>query len=111
MTCNPFVAIQVGRTVLTSITAWGGAPMEEAPDPPFDRTVSYAAARLAIARQTIKNALSKYKDRFDDLGCDQYTASGERIITRRDQETLRAMFPKRRYPKGWKARQAKSNST
>lgn len=98
------VVLQVGRTVITNVQAIGGAQLTDA-QPQVPMTLAVAAMLVGIAKQTVRNTISKYRDRFDRLE-DPYLPGGERIITPRDLQTLRAMYPRRRSPKG--GRQAKS---
>ena len=83
--------------ILTDVQAVGGLDVRGAPIPAGvgRMTVKVAAALSGIAPKTIQNDLSEFKDRFD---CATYRSSacsrwGTRLITVRDLETLRSMYP------------------
>ena len=92
MTCSPLLAI-----ILTDVQAVGGVDVRGAPIPAGvgRMTVKVAAALSGVAVKTIQNDLSEFKDRFD---CASYRPApgkrwGKRLITARDLETLRGMYP------------------
>lgn len=81
--------------VMTSVQSLGGADLRNAP-PVADRmTIKVASLLTGLAQQTIRNDLSEFKARFDPPA---YMPSpgkrwGRRLITARDLETLRRMYP------------------
>ena len=94
VTCTPYTTVQIGRTVITAITAEGGAALHLA-EPLALMTLEVACTIVGIARQTARNALWRYPERFDCL-THPYMPNGARVLTPRDLETLKAMFPPRR---------------
>ena len=91
-TCLAHVHVDIGRTVLTAITAHG-VPLSGAA-PVTLMTLEVACTIVGIARQTARNALWLHRDRFDCLP-HPYMPNGARILTPRDLDTLKAMFPLR----------------
>lgn len=78
---------------MTQVEAIGGADLRVAVPPVAWMTVEVAAALVGVARKTIRNELSAYKERFDPPAYQRYRGWHRRLITARDLATLRAMHP------------------
>ena len=82
--------------ILTDVGSLGGADIRQAPAIVGYMTVEVAAALTGVSPKTIRNDLSEFKDRFD-TPCYQRSPGkrwGKRLITARDLDTLRRMYPR-----------------
>ena len=90
MNCAPIMAL-----ILTDVQSLSGAPLTHAGVPVAYMTLDVAAALVGVAKKTIRNDLSEFKDRFD---CATYRRSrgtiwNQRLITAHDLQVLRGMYP------------------
>jgi hypothetical protein len=87
------------QTVVTHVTAHDNAPLLLAPILPGFYRLSAAAMLAGISLGNLRVILHRYRDRFDRPHYQHVKLSSKqhrfprRLLTARDVETLRAMFP------------------
>ena len=84
--------------ILTGVQPLGGAALTYVPLPGWvgHMTVAVAAVLVGISPKTIRNDLAEFRDKFDTPSYQRGPGSqwGRRLISARDLETLRGMYPR-----------------